>query len=273
MVLIYTRRASWRLFTPDSIRAIASLCLIVVSFVATGCGLHFGGTRPEAERSNGAGVVTADESLVFDSSRRAARQIYVKSSPVLPNVDLGVTPEVQRELDRFMGQERSTVNDILAKGADKFGPMVKVFEGAGVPAELVSVAAVESGLNTRASSPAGAKGMWQFMKSTARLYGLRVDRRYDDRTDFVRSTEAAAKHLRDLFLIFQDWHLALAAYNAGSGAINKVVSKTGGFDYWELARGGHLPGETKRFVPRVIALSLIVNDPDRYGFEGFKAVG
>lgn len=273
MVLISIRRASWRLFTPDWIRAVASLCFVFVALVVTGCGVRLGSTRPEGSGSRGAAVVTADESLVFDSTRRPAKQIYVKSSRVLPNLDLGVTPEVQRELDRFMGQERSTVNDILAKGADKFGPMVKVFEGAGIPAELVSVAAVESGLNTRAASPAGAKGMWQFMKSTARLYGLRVDRRYDDRTDFMRSTEAAAKHLRDLFLIFQDWHLALAAYNAGSGAINRVVSKTGGFDYWELARGGHLPGETKRFVPRVIALSLIVNDPDRYGFEGFKAVG
>ncbi len=267
------RTGSWRLIAPKLIRVCATSSLLVVSLLVTGCGLRSGLLSPGGEGNNAAKVLTADEALLFDSSRRPAKQIYVKSSRVLPDVNLGVTPEVQRELDRFMGQERSTVNDILSKGADKFGPMVKVFEGQGIPAELISVAAVESGLNTRAASPAGAKGMWQFMKSTARLYGLRVDRRYDERTDFIRSTEAAAKHLRDLFIVFQDWHLALAAYNAGSGAINKVVSKTGGFDYWALARGGHLPGETKRFVPRVIALSLIVNDPDRYGFEGFKAVG
>ena len=111
------------------------------------------------------------------------------------------------------------------------------------------------------------------MKSTARVYGLRVDTKRDDRTDFQRSTEAAARHLRDLFISFQDWHLALAAYNAGSGAINRLVNKTGDNDFWELARAGHLPGETKRFVPKVLALSLIVNNPDQYGFEGYKTVG
>jgi membrane-bound lytic murein transglycosylase D len=151
--------------------------------------------------------------------------------------------------------------------------MAQVLKDAGVPSELVSVAAVESGLNTKAASPAGAKGMWQFMKSTARVYGLKVDRSRDDRTDFKRSTEAAAQHLRDLFIAFQDWHLALAAYNAGRGAINKLMNRTGEEDFWDLARGGHLPGETKRFVPKVIALSLIVNNPDQYGFEGYKAIG
>jgi membrane-bound lytic murein transglycosylase D len=184
-----------------------------------------------------------------------------------------LTPEVQRELNTFMTRDRATVTDILAKGADKFGPMAKVLEEAGVPAELVSVAAVESGLNSRAASPAGARGMWQFMKSTARVYGLKVDRTQDDRTDFKRSTQAAAKHLRDLFLAFQDWHLALAAYNAGRGAINRLLNSTGGEGFWDLARGGHLPGETTRFVPKVIALSLIVNNPDQYGFDGYKALG
>lgn len=261
--------------SPRFIRTCAALQLLVVTMVATGCGLI--GTSslriPAGHAGPQTGGIAADERLLFDSGIKKPKQIYVKSTPVLPRVDLGVTPEVQRELDRLMSRDRATVTDILARGANKFGPMAEVFEGAGVPTELLSVACVESGLNLKAASPAGAKGMWQFMKSTARLYGLRVDRRQDDRTDFRRSTEAAAKHLRDLFILFQDWHLALAAYNAGSGAINRLVTKTGADDFWDLARGGHLPAETRRFVPRVIALSLIVNNPDRYGFEGFKAVG
>jgi membrane-bound lytic murein transglycosylase D len=211
--------------------------------------------------------------LVFDSKATALKQQYAQSTRVLPRVDLGLTPEVQDELNRFLTRDRSTVTHILTKGAETFGPMVKVLGDAGVPPELVSVAAVESCLNTKAASPAGAKGMWQFMKSTARVYGLKVERGTDERTDFVRSTEAAAKHLRDLFMAFQDWHLALAAYNAGRGAIGKLLSRTGEDDFWELARGGHLPGETRRFVPKVIALSLIVNNPDQYGFEGYQAVG
>jgi membrane-bound lytic murein transglycosylase D len=217
--------------------------------------------------------IAADEKVFFDSAPQAPKQLYVRSSRLLPRVDLELTPEVQQELERFMTRERGTVKDILAKGVEKFGPMAQVLKEAGVPAELVSVAAVESGLNARAASPAGARGMWQFMKPTAMSYGLKVDRSRDDRVDVKKSTEAAAQHLRDLFLAFQDWHLALAAYNAGRGAINRLMNRTGGEDFWDLARGGHLPGETKRFVPKVIALSLIVNDPNRYGFEGYAAIG
>jgi hypothetical protein len=246
--------------------------LVVTAVCSTGCGLvgRIGGSPSYI--GVGQGGIAADERLLFDQGK-APKQQYVQSTRVLPKVDLYMTPEVQDELNRYLTQERSTVTHILTKGAEAFGPMAKVLEGAGVPPELVSVAAVESCLNTRAASPAGAKGMWQFMKSTARVYGLRVERGRDDRTDVVRSTEAAAQHLRDLFIAFQDWHLALAAYNAGRGAIGKLLNRTGGDDFWELARAGHLPRETQRFVPKVIALSLIVNNPDQYGFEGYKAVG
>jgi membrane-bound lytic murein transglycosylase D len=84
---------------------------------------------------------------------------------------------------------------------------------------------------------------------------------------------AAAKHLRDLFVNFQDWHLALAAYNAGSGAVNKVMTSEGETDFWELSRNGRFPRETRKFVPRVIALSMIFSDPSRYGFENARVVG
>jgi membrane-bound lytic murein transglycosylase D len=260
-------------FFSCTVRTLKLIVLLsVVSALTTGCGLQFRRKGIETNNSKQVGLA-ADEKLLFDSSARTPKQQYVRSSRVLPRVDLELTPEVQHELERFMTRERGTVNDILAKGVEKFGPMAKVLKEAGVPAELVSVAAVESGLNARASSPAGARGMWQFMKSTAQVYGLKVDRSRDDRTDFKKSTEAAAQHLRDLFLAFQDWHLALAAYNAGRGAINKLMNRTGEGDFWELARGGHLPGETRRFVPKVIALSLIVNNPDQYGFKGFEAIG
>jgi membrane-bound lytic murein transglycosylase D len=248
------------------------LLLVLVSLASTGCGIRYGGAGPVREFNKSAGIA-ADEQLIFDSLKKSPKQMYIASTRVLPKVDLHMTPEVQDELNRFMTRDRSTVTDILAKGADKFGPMVKMLEGAGVPVELVSVAAVESGLNTRAHSPAGAKGMWQFMKSTAKFYGLTVNPGRDDRTDFTRSTQAAAQHLRDLFIAFQDWHLALAAYNAGRGAINRLMNRTGDGDFWALARAGHLPEETKRFVPKVIALSLIVTNPVQYGFDGYKAVG
>ena len=115
--------------------------------------------------------------------------------------------------------------------------------------------------------------MWQFMRTTAQVYGLKVNSKQDERLDPERSTVAAAKHLRDLFSKFNDWHLVLAAYNAGSGAVGKVVARNSESDFWDLARDGQFPGETRRFVPRVIALSLIVSNPRQYGFDGSKAIG
>jgi membrane-bound lytic murein transglycosylase D len=192
---------------------------------------------------------------------------------VLPKPEFGVTPEVQAELNRFMTAERQTVIKVLDENSHRYKKTKEVFEGQGVPSELLSVAAVESGFNPHAHSPAGARGMWQFMKSTARIYGLKVGLTKDERLDPDLSSVAAAKHLRDLFNSFNDWHLALAAYNAGSGAVNRVVSARGERDFWDLSRQGALPRETRNFVPRVIALSLIFNDPRRYGFPEIKAIG
>lgn len=242
---------------------------VALSFLTTGCGtvwLGRAGSRGASELS------AADESLIGTGKGRLS-QIALQSTRVLPKPEFGVTPEVEAELAKFMTRERATVIRVLDENALRYEATKKVFEGQGIPTELLSVAAVESGFNPRAASPAGAKGMWQFMKSTARTYGLKVERSKDERLDPHRSTEAAARHLRDLFINFQDWHLALAAYNAGVGAVNRVVSAQGETDFWELARGGYLPRETRNFVPRVIALSMIFNNPARYGFNNMGAVG
>lgn len=236
---------------------------VLISVSTSGCGLM---ARNSSELSS------ANEGLLRPS-RRSPSQLTLQSTRVLPKPDFGVTPEVQAEIDKFMTSDRATVTRILDENAHRYEATRKVFEGQGVPTELLSVAAVESGFNPKAASPAGARGMWQFMKSTARIYGLKVGKRQDERLDPNLSTVAAAKHLRDLFVSFQDWHLALAAYNAGSGAVNKVMVREGESDFWELARNGNLPRETRKFVPRVIALSLIFADPSRYGFENIRMVG
>jgi len=221
---------------------------------------------------NSSELSAANEGLLR-SSRRSPTQLTLQSTRVLPKPEFGVTPEVQAELDKFMTRDRATVMRILDENANRYEETRKVFEGQGVPTELLSVAAVESGFNPKAASPAGARGMWQFMKSTARLYGLKVGLSQDERLDPNLSTVAAAKHLRDLFVSFQDWHLALAAYNAGSGAVNKIMVREGESDFWELARNGSFPRETRNFVPRVIALSLIFSDPSRYGFDNVRMIG
>ena len=248
--------------------AVLPLALILISITASGCGLIGRGLS-----GRGAGELSAANESLLKSSKRPPTQLTLQSSRVLPKPEFGVTPEVQAELDRLMTQERSTVTRILDENAHHYEATKKVFEGQGVPTELLSVAAVESGFNPRAASPAGARGMWQFMKSTARIYGLKVGRKQDDRLDPKLSTVAAAQHLRDLFVNFQDWHLALAAYNAGSGAVNRVMTSEGETDFWELSRNGRFPRETRKFVPRVIALSLIFSDPSRYGFGDVRVVG
>jgi hypothetical protein len=248
--------------------AFSLVAFVLLSVTTSGCGMIGRGFST----GSSAQLSPANEALL-KPSKRTPTQLTLQSTRILPKPEFGVTPEVQEELDRLMTRERSTVLRVLDENAHHYEATKKVFEGQGVPTELLSVAAVESGFNPRAASPAGARGMWQFMKSTARNYGLRVGRKQDDRLDPKLSTMAAAKHLRDLFVNFQDWHLALAAYNAGSGAVNRVMTSEGESDFWELSRSGRFPRETRKFVPRVIALSMIFSDPSRYGFDNARFVG
>ena len=246
-------------------RLLLAALAVVVVIPSVGCGF--------ISRGLGGGdllLAPEDEQAL---SRKSPSQLSIQTARVLPKPEFGVTPEVQAELNHFMNRDRRTVERVLQENSDQLVKMGEVFEGEGVPTELLSVAASESGLNPKAASPAGARGMWQFMRTTAQLYGLKVNAKQDDRLDPARSTVAAAKHLRDLFAKFNDWHFALAAYNMGSGAVNKARARNNDADFWELARGGQLPGETRRFVPRVIALSLIVSNPSRYGFSAPKIIG
>ena len=184
----------------------------------------------------------------------------------LPGLDLTVTPEVSAQLNRYMTWDRGTIREMLTEKKESFGPLKRLLRSKGVPEELVSVAAVESRLNQYATSPAGARGLWQFMRRTAQSYGLEVSRRKDERLDVTRSTLAAAQHMRDLFYDYEDWYLTLAAYNAGRTAINRKLRRSQMDGFWELAHAGELSKETKQFVPRVIAMTLILNNPSRYGF-------
>lgn len=123
----------------------------------------------------------------------------------------------------------------------------------GLPPEILGLMLVESGGNPAALSPQGARGLWQFMPATARRYGLRVSYGTDERLDVERSTRAAARHLRDLHELFGDWPLALAAYNAGGGAVMKAVRRGKTTDFAALSTLQLLPAETRAYVPAVLA--------------------
>lgn len=132
--------------------------------------------------------------------------------------------------------------------------LTRILQQEGMPSGLLSVALVESGFHPFATSPKGAKGIWQFMPDTARRYGLRVESNIDYRTNPEFSTKAAAQYLKDLYRQFGDWKLALAAYNAGENRIQRIINKTKLYSFDELATGGYLPRETANYVPAIMSL-------------------
>lgn len=148
----------------------------------------------------------------------------------------------------------------------KFFPLQrKILRYHGAPEELVYLSVQESGLNPTIISKAGAVGLWQFMPATGMAYGLFQDQYRDDRRDMEKSTDAAARHLLDLYRTYDDWYLAFAAYNAGPGRVNSAIRKGGVKDFWAIR--GYLPGETKNYVPYILALSHVFRNLGEYGFN------
>ena len=137
----------------------------------------------------------------------------------------------------------------------------------GLPKDLVSVALIESGLSYSAYSRARASGPWQFIQATGKLYGLKSDFWIDERRDIIKATDAAARHLRDLYQKFGDWYLVWAAYNAGEYGVTRAMDRSGCKDFWELAEVGQLHNETRWYVPKIIAAALIQKNPEQYGFS------
>lgn len=138
-----------------------------------------------------------------------------------------------------------------------------------VPMELKYLAIVESALNPKAISRAGAGGLWQFMKSTGRMYGLNPGSYVDDRMNPYKATEAACQHLSDLFEIYHDWNLVLAAYNAGPGNVNRAIRKSGGQrDYWTIRQ--YLPRETQNYVPAFMAVSYVMNFAEHHNIQKLR---
>jgi len=174
---------------------------------------------------------------------------------------------VEAELD-FLVQER---RDVIARWLER-GSFYEEFIKAelrrqGVPTDLFHLAMIESGFIPTARSRAGAVGFWQFMPATARAMGLRIDASVDERMDPVRSTRAAARHLRDLQRSMGNWALAAAAYNAGPGRINRSLQAHDAKDFWELAERGDLAAETKHYVPRLYAMTVIAHRSAEFGFD------
>jgi membrane-bound lytic murein transglycosylase D len=155
-------------------------------------------------------------------------------------------------------------NGLRRKG--KYQDMIaQVLREEGVPQDLIYLAQAESAFQPLALSRAGARGIWQFVQWRGNEYGLKRTWWVDERMDPEKATRAAAQHLRDLYGLFGDWYLAIAAYNCGPGNVQKGIERTGYADFWELYKRNVLPRETKNYVPIILALTLIAKDAPHYG--------
>ena len=172
-------------------------------------------------------------------------------------------------VDYFIRVFTTTKADFMCRSLDRslrHIPLVReIFTAHGIRADLAYMALVESGFRHSPTSHAGAQGMWQFMPATARDYGLRVDDEVDERNDPEKSTQAAAAHLKRLHRKFDDWPLVVAAYNVGEGRIERLLRRHGVSTYRELTDRDLLPEETERYVPAIVAATLISRDPVGYG--------
>lgn len=180
------------------------------------------------------------------------------------HIPLVINNRVEQAIEFFQTKGRSNFETWLSRYGVYSNLIIDILKDNGLPEELVFHSMVESGLNPKAYSRAHAAGLWQFVSSTARRYGLVRTWWVDERRDPVKSTRAAADYLKDLFIEFDDWYLALAAYNAGTGRVNRAVRLHQTRDFWRLSS---LPRETRNHVPTFLAAAVISRDPERYGFR------
>lgn len=191
-----------------------------------------------------------------------------KAEARLQNYDIPiiVNDNVLAMIEAFQNERRKEFTRGLARAGLYFDLIRKILEEEGVPKDLVYAALIESGFNPKAYSVAKAKGIWQFIQSTGMRYGLKVNWWIDERSDPIKSTRAAAAYLKDLYNIFGDWYLALAAYNAGERKIQYAIDRVGKKDFWAIAKTHYIKEQTKNYVPAIIAAAIIYRDPEKFGF-------
>jgi len=173
---------------------------------------------------------------------------------------------VKRALHYYLKNRNSTINNWLSRANMYLPVFKKMFADSGLPLDLAYLPLIESAFNPKAYSRAHASGIWQFIPSTGKVYGLRQNYWMDERRDPIKSTAAAISYLKKLYNDFNDWHLALAAYNCGEGRVSRTINRCDSQNYWELT----LPKETMNYVPLYLASLIIAKNPQCFGYTGMK---
>lgn len=192
------------------------------------------------------------------AARNVSDSIFARRLRQLPSsIKLTYNDQVRNIIEYYIDKSASRVSVMLGLSKYYFPIFESILDQYSVPHELKYLVVIESALNPNAISPAGATGLWQFMYSTGRMYDLRINSNVDDRKDPIKASVAAAKYLKDLNKIYNDWELALAAYNCGPGNVNKAIRRSGKNDFWGIYN--YLPRETRGYVPAYIAACYVMN--------------
>ncbi len=194
--------------------------------------------------------------------------VYINMMNRIPSaIRLSYNPLVRESIELYLYRRRPLLSTMLSLGDLYFPDIEAELDRHRLPLELKYLTIVESALNPTAISPAGAAGLWQFMLPTARIYGLNVNSLVDERMDPIKGTEAACKLLADLYRIYKDWWLVMAAYNCGAGNVNKAIARAGGGTktFWQIYP--HLPRETRKYVPLYIGVYFAMYHHKHYGIQ------
>jgi len=206
--------------------------------------------------------------MTFPVDPRLKARAEEAAKNISHDLPLTVNDEVLSFLNFFQTPRGRAIVETGLRRAGRYREMIaRVLSEEGMPQDLIYLAQAESAFQPLALSRAGARGIWQFVAWRGNEYGLRHTWWVDDRQDPEKATRAAAQHLRDLYGMFGDWYLAMAAYNCGPGNVQKAIERTGYADFWELYRRNVLPKETKNYVPIILALTLIAKDAAHYGIH------
>jgi len=238
--------------------------------------LYPGGTAAETEQAEQAqepqqksepAPIDETNSLTPSADARTKAKAEADVRNTHSDLPLMMTDQVAGFIDYFSNRGRGVLERALARSGRYREMMLPILKQEGVPQDLIYLAQAESGFHPLAVSRVGARGIWQFMGSRARGYGLSHSMYVDDRQDPEKSTRAAARHLKDLYNQFGDWYLAMAAYNSGPGTVQAAVKRTGYADFWELYRRNVLPKETRNYVPIILAVTIMTKNPSQYGLQ------
>src|SRR5271165_7122795 len=204
--------------------------------------------------------------MTFPVDPRLKDRAEEAAKSISHDLPLTVNDEVLSFLNFFQTPRGKAIVETGLHRSGRYRDMIsRVLREEGVPQDLIYLAQAESAFQPLALSRAGARGIWQFVQWRGNEYGLKRSWWVDERLDPEKATRAAARHLRDLYGLFGDWYLAIAAYNCGPGNVQKGVERTGYADFWELYKRNVLPRETKNYVPIILALTLIAKDAAHYG--------